>query len=622
MLNVYPPNETAFSDNGLKILNPLKALVRKEDNGEYYIEIKDTLVSNNSTGGNELNIRNRRNRNHVYEDNENGRNKVKNQVHNETINETINKTKDQIDDTTNNSINNDINNDNEISNLEFYQAGNIVIATTPWGKQRFRLTNPSIENNKIIVRGNHIFFDSANYIIKDSNVVDKNCNDALDHLNSATDIPSPFSTISDITSVFSYRCVRKSLQEAVADIIDRWGGHLTRDNMQIGIRQEIGQDRGIVLSYGKNIINIKSQENWSETVTKLMPVGKDGLLLPESWLTLDEVLYDIPYTKVVHFEQNKIDQEDYVDGEGNPDVEGYNSALENDLRTKGLLYLNQNCVPKVSYSLSAYLKNVSDVGDKIYVKHPKCKLDLETKVIALEYDVILDRITKVEFGNFKNTLKNLVKTLEDKIETEIEKIEGNTTAKLQKELEDATNKINGMLGNSYVIYDGSQILVLDKLPKEEAVNVMRINSGGIGFSKQGINGTFNSVWTIDGEMILQNLTSINIIGDMIKGGTIKVGSNLDESGRIEVYDSSNRLICDLDKDGVEVFCNNGSIIRLNANDGLAGYDVDGNKFYQGYEDEFTMTKGNISKELTISEKLRFIPISTDSNTGIGVVAMV
>lgn len=39
-----------------------------------------------------------------------------------------------------------------------------------------------------------------------------------------------------------------------------------------------------------------------------------------------------------------------------PDINTYNQALENDLRTEGLAYLNQNSVPKVSYQLSAYLK--------------------------------------------------------------------------------------------------------------------------------------------------------------------------------------------------------------------------------------------------------------------------
>jgi hypothetical protein len=119
-----------------------------------------------------------------------------------------------------------------------------------------------------------------------------------------------------------------------------------------------------------------------------MPVGKDGLLLPEIWISIDEQLYDIPYTKVVSFEQNEINQKDYSDGEGNIDEAAYQSALINDLRAKGLEYLNENSAPKVKYTLNAYLKNVSDVGDAIWVRHPKCRIDIITRVIALEFDVI------------------------------------------------------------------------------------------------------------------------------------------------------------------------------------------------------------------------------------------
>ena len=57
----------------------------------------------------------------------------------------------------------------------------------------------------------HVFYDSKNYLIADSYVVDKNCNDALDHLNSSTDNTSPFTTISNIPTIYSYRCVRKSI---------------------------------------------------------------------------------------------------------------------------------------------------------------------------------------------------------------------------------------------------------------------------------------------------------------------------------------------------------------------------------------------------------------------------
>ena len=232
MISADPSTEKLFEDNGIKILKPIKALIRKEDNGDYYLDIKD-----------------------------------------------------------------------KVDYLEYYQAGMIIRASTPWGYQAFRLTNPDIDNNKVSARAYHVYFDSENYIIKDSFVVDKNCNDALDHLNNACDNPTPFTTISDVSNISSYRCVRKSLEEAISTVIDRWGGHLDRDNFNIAIRSKIGQDRGIVLSYAKNIKTIKQKENWDNVVTKILPVGKDGILLPETYLEVSEELYDIPYTKVVSFDQ-------------------------------------------------------------------------------------------------------------------------------------------------------------------------------------------------------------------------------------------------------------------------------------------------------------------------------
>jgi phage-related protein len=97
-----------------------------------------------------------------------------------------------------------------------------------------------------------------------------------------------------------------------------------------------------------------------------------------------------------------------------------------------------------------------------------------------------------------NNLKNFLNTAENKITEKVEISEQNVTAKLEKELLEATNAIKDRFESSYVVYEKDQILILDAIPKETAQNVIRINSGGIGFSSTGINGVFNSAWTIDG----------------------------------------------------------------------------------------------------------------------------
>ncbi len=550
MISVYDSTEKSFATNGIKILKPLKALIRKEDNGDYYIDLKD-----------------------------------------------------------------------KIDFIDYYQAGLIIRVPTPWGYQAFRLTNPNIENNKITARAYHVYFDSQNYIIKDSYVVDKNCNDALDHLNMACDIMSPFTTISDITTVNSYRCVRKSLEEAISDVIDRWGGHLVRDNYNIAIRENIGQDRGVTIAYAKNISKITQKENWDNVVTKILPVGKDGLLLPETYLELEEDLYDIPYTRVVSFDQNDITEENYT-VDGVLDTEAYNDALEEDLRHQATTYLEENKIPQVNYSVSAYLKDVSDVGDTIYVKHPKCKIDITTNVIAIEYDCIQEKYTKIEFGNFKSKLKNLIQNITSNITEEVDKSNTETVAKLQTELQDATNQIKNSLSDSYCIYDGDKILVVDKLPKEEAVNCLLISNGGIGFSNTGINGTFSSAWSIDGTLNMQQINVINLVADLIKGGTLKLGSNLDESGKMELYDEANKLICKIDKTGLTFYNEDGSYILINPDVGFAGYDSTNNKTYWVDGDEFHQKKSVVEEEITFAQKLRFVDIETDTNSGVGLVAMV
>lgn len=45
--------------------------------------------------------------------------------------------------------------------------------------------------------------------------------------------------------------------------------HIIRDNLQIGLTDKIGQDRGLVFKYDKNIKEFKRIENWDDVVTEL-----------------------------------------------------------------------------------------------------------------------------------------------------------------------------------------------------------------------------------------------------------------------------------------------------------------------------------------------------------------
>lgn len=545
MLRVFSPSDTDFTSNGDVVIQETLAVVHKEDNGDYYLELQCGLE---------------------YAD--------------------------------------------------YVKAENIIVAPTPQGAQAFRIKTVETTRSKISVKAWHRFYDSENYLIADSYVVNKNCNDALDHLNSSTDNASPFTTLSDVETVNSFRCVRKSLFEAINTVLERWGGHLVRDNNSIQIRDSIGSDNGVTIQYRKNLKEISVSYDWSNVCTKLLPVGKDGFTISYIY---SEIQYDIPYTRTVSFEQD-INREDYESDEQ------YEAALTEDLTAQAERYLNTSQYPAVTYTLSANLDKITDVGDIVRVYDERLGVDIQTSVLSFEYDCILEKYTQVSFGTAPHTLSGLLSGVTNEINTSITENNQIITVTLKDELNEAANKIWNALGSSYCIYQGNQILIVDALPAETAHNVIRINSGGIGFSNTGINGTFKSAWTIDNVLNMENINVINLTADLIKGGTLKLGSNLNQSGALEVYDSENNLIAELNNNGLKMYGQDGSYILINTTVGFAGYDRNDNPTFWVSEDEFHQKKSVVEEEITLCNKVRFIPIEvydngTLVNDGIGLVSV-
>ena len=501
--------------------------------------------------------------------------------------------------------------------VDYVKSENIIVAPTPQGAQAFRIENVEATRSKITVKAWHKFYDSKNYLIADSYVVDKNCNDALDHLNNATDNESPFTTLSDVQTVASYRCVRKSLYEAINTVLERWGGHLVRDNNSIQIRESIGSDNGVTIQYRKNLKDIAVSYDWSGVCTKLLPVGKDGFTIDYVY---SQQQYDVPYTKTVSFEQD-INQEDYED------EDQYQTALRDDLTAQAQKYLETSQYPAINYTLNANMDKITDIGDTVVVFDERLGVNITTHVLSFEYDCIQERYIQVQFGTAQATLSDLMSDVTNDINASINENNQTLSVTLKDSLTEAENKIWNALSSSYVIYQGNQILVVDTLPAEDAHNVIRINSGGIAFSNTGINGSFTTAWSIDGTFNAQAINVINFTADLIKGGTLKLGSNLNQYGLIEIYDEANTLIAQLDKNGLKMYAQNGAYIIINTEVGFAGYDKNGVKTFWVSEDEFHQKKSVVEEEITLCNKMRFIPIEvydngTLVNDGIGLVSTV
>lgn len=483
----------------------------------------------------------------------------------------------------------------------------ILVVNLPQGEQAFRVTNVSKTKSKITTKCWHVFYDSKNYLIRDSYVVDKDCAGAMEHLNLATEPASQFTTFSDITTVGSYRCVRKSLFEALEVVRERWGGHLVRDNFSIGLNKNIGADTGVVIRYRKNLKEISCEENWDDVVTKLLPVGKDGILLNEldpgrSVYLSSAQSYSVPYTKTVYFSQDSIDEEDFKDEDGNTDELAYKTALVEDLELQGIKYLDENCKPKITYTLRADLENVTDIGDTIEVVHEPLNIHLTAEVVAFDYDCILKKYTEITFGNFQKTLSSLLSDMDEKTNEIVTEQTNELMNSFSDELAASTGEIWDLLSGYNIVYQGNEILILDRLPKKDAVNVILIDENGLSISYNGVRGTFLRVFDINGSINFSPLKKVLL-------GVLSLGKANNHMGSIKLFNGANELQVEFSKDGIEFYGPMNYYAVSNKEYFFAVYDSDSNPTILVKNDKITAKKSKFS-ELEIGENLRVLTNSS------------
>lgn len=364
--------------------------------------------------------------------------------------------------------------------------------------QAFSINNISYTTNKIIFTAEHIAFRARDYFLVDCRPTNMSGNNALNYVNERTDNNSPFNIISDVENLNTAYLIRKNLLEAWEIIEEKWGGTFDFDNYNIYFKQKIGNDNGEIVSYKKNLQDLKIYEDWSNVVTKLYPVGFDGIILPEKYLQ-SEIEYDKFYTRSISFDT---------------DLEFEEQTEENlitELREKSTAYLNENQYPKVAYEITSDIVQNVEIGDTIHVKHPL--VTLKTEVQEYEYNANSFKLQKLVFGNYNRDVKTKFNSIKQSINNTVNKI-----SKQDEIIAEQTNVINNLNKNGHVYIDDNEIFILDVLPKEKAKDVLRMGLGGIGISENGIEGPFVTA-----------LTGKGINGDTITTGTIR-------TSRIEGYD--------------------------------------------------------------------------------------
>lgn len=316
-------------------------------------------------------------------------------------------------------------------------------------------------------------------------------------------------------------------------VLDVFGGEYEFNNEKVILHAHRGSDNGVVIRYGKNLTSVQQDENIESTYTAVYPY-----VLNSDQETIAGDLQTVVSTsepKILALDlSSKFKEED-----GTP------TAAEINAKAQKYIKANNIGVPKVSLDVSfvqlwqtqeykeiAPLERVS-LCDTVTVKYEKLGVDAKAKVITTVYDVLAERYDSITLGDAKSTLASTIAAAPDR-----EQIQKQASSDLERAVTRATNLITGTKGGHVVIQrDASgkpeELLIMDTDDVATASKVWRWNLGGLGYSNTGVNGKYGTAITQDGAIVADYITTGEINGLLIKGGTIAAGALDDDlSGKL------------------------------------------------------------------------------------------
>ena len=285
-------------------------------------------------------------------------------------------------------------------------------------RQGFRIHEVTTSLDGLLeVTAFHLFYDLAGNFIADTFVVNKTPKAALDQLLRSATTPHRFTaTSSDTATRASARVVRMNLAAAIMNqgsdntFASRWTGELTRDNWHIHHTATRGADRGVVIRDRKNLTGYTSTIDLTSVVTRIVPVGFDGITLPELYVDSPHLnAYAIPHIKVMRYPDIKAIADADNPREDEVPLPQAHALLRQAAKTE--FTTNHIDTPAASYTVSfvdlastteyADLAELETVllGDTVTVQHADLGVSLSARVVGYEYDPLQQAYVSVELGS-------------------------------------------------------------------------------------------------------------------------------------------------------------------------------------------------------------------------------
>lgn len=479
--------------------------------------------------------------------------------------------------------------------------GNGVIkAPTPYSKGQLFVIY-SIDKNMLTtglkIKARHIFFDLYYSTTEDIRAVNCNCQRALDILFNGTKYTGHSNIKKNNTCYFVKQNRIEAINGSNKDntIINRWGGEIFLDNFNVYINERIGEDKGLEIIYGTNMLDLGLKENRKDIVTRIKPVAFNGRRLPE--LFIDSPLinkYRIVYEKYIEFSNLKFKgdlQNESEDTEDGSIIFETKEELYNALREEcKKLFENGIDKPKITGNVKvAALSNTEkykfvkdlvniNLGDTLTAKHLDLDIDIKVRCIGYKWDILKEKYIDVTIGD---VVKNYFQNQSDTTQKVNSILNENGTVK-SSELEGAINALKAPLLAQKSRAKKSDVVawiqeVLD--PNDPDFGCLQGGTKGILLSDERLDD--NSDWNFK-----TAVTPKGIIADWIIGKlrTVLI-QNMDASFEI-----------DLNKPGGALFRNNGKDAILIENNMIKLFNWKKNGDYIGALTAL-ISEGNENKPL-------------------------
>ena len=323
--------------------------------------------------------------------------------------------------------------------------------------------------------------------------------------------------------VYKYTNWESTLEVIKTDLLKTYGGYL-RIRKENGVRYldylaDYPNTNTQVIEFGSNLLDFTHDMVASDIVTAVIPLGVrledvtevEGL---DAYLTIKDVNGGVDYV----YSQEAVKSYGWIF----KTVKWDDVHVADNLLKKGKEYLTDIQFAQITLTVSAVDLHMLHVDmerikvlDEIRVTSSPNGLDRFFPVS--EMTIYLDKPSnnKLTLGTSysKNSLSTKTESNMTSIKDKIDSLP-NKSEILEEARENASQLIHSAT-NGHVVTTADEQLIMDTADKKTARKLWRWNLNGLGYSKTGYNGTYDTAITMDGQIVGERLIGGSVTADKL-----------------------------------------------------------------------------------------------------------